>query len=600
MNSAAIRSTLRISAGDARVSKYPWAYLRADLLAGITVAAISLPQSIAYALLAGVDPRFGLYSAIIFTAVAGLLGSSRHLVNGPTGAVSLVVFSALAFIDPEARLDAFEAMFLLTVMVGTVQIAIAVFKLGDLTRYISESVVTGFIAGAAVLTIVGQVANALGVKALGTGHQHVLYRLWLTLMQSAAFNLKALTISAGSIALALLARRLVRRFRLPQLDMFLVLVAVTAAAWLAGWTEHGGIVKPAVSLIEAVPAGLPQAHIPVIHWRWALDMSGSAFSIGVLGLLEALAIAKAIAHKSRQTLDYNRQCLAEGVGNVVAGFFRCMPGSGSLSRTAINYQAGAQTRFSGVFTALVVAFVVVTLGPLTAYIPKAALAGLLMVAAARLIDFERIRYTVRGSGYDAFLLIATAFAAVFIDIEFAILIGVILSVLFYLPRAGRLKATELVVSPERVVRERLAGDPPNQEVLIIDLEGELFFGAAPDLNRHLSNAAARAKQQCIGYLVIRVKRVRNADVVALEELEKFLRDAAAAGLTVLLAGVRAELLQAIRRVGIARLLSADLIFPEDDEQFSATLRAIRKAHALRAQRASAPPAAHIPGEYYLV
>ena len=158
---------------------YPWQSARADFLAGVTVAAISLPQSIAYALLAGVDPRFGLYAAIIFTAVAGILGSSRHLVNGPTGAVSLVVFSALAFIDPEARLDAYEAMFLLAVLIGIIQIAIAVLKLGDLTRYISESVVTGFIVGAASLTIIGQIANALGVKAQGTGYQHVLYRLSL-------------------------------------------------------------------------------------------------------------------------------------------------------------------------------------------------------------------------------------------------------------------------------------------------------------------------------------------------------------------------------------------------------------------------------------
>jgi SulP family sulfate permease len=601
MNSVAIPRASRISAGAAIAWKYPWAFVRADALAGITVAAISLPQSIAYALLAGVDPRFGLYSAIVFTAVAGLLGSSRHLVNGPTGAVSLVVFSALAFIDPEARLDAFEAMFLLAFMVGTVQIAIAVFRLGDLTRYISESVVTGFIAGAAVLTIVGQVANALGVTALGTGHQHVLYRLWLTLTQNSTPNLKAVTISVGTIALALLARRIVRRLRLPQLDMFLVLVVVTGAAWLAGWTAHGGTVKPAVSLIEAVPAGLPRPHIPVIQWRWALDMSGSAFAIGVLGLLEALAIAKAIAHKSRQTLDYNRQCLAEGVGNVVGAFFRCMPGSGSLSRTAINYQAGAQTRLSGVFAAVVVALIVLTLGPLTAYVPKAALAGLLIVAAARLIDLERVRYFVRGSGYDAFLLIATAIAAVFIDIEIAILIGVIFSVLLYLPRAGRLTATELVVSPERVVRARLAGDPPDQDVLIIDLEGELFFGAAPDLARHLADAAARARQRGIRYLVVRVKRVRNADVVALEELEKFLRDAHAEGLTVLLAGVRADLLGAIRRVGITRLVSADLIFPEEDEQFSATLQAIRKAHALSSQRGSvAAQTPSLAGDYYLV
>jgi len=253
-----------------------------------------------------------------------------------------------------------------------------------------------------------------------------------------------------------------------------------------------------------------------------------------------------------------------------------------------------------VFTALFVALVVLTLGPLTAYIPKAALAGLLIVAAARLIDIERVRYIVRGSGYDAFLLIATAIAAVFIDIEFSILIGVIFSVLLYLPRAGRLKATELVVSPERVVRERLTGDPPTRDVLIVDLEGELFFGAAPDLARHLSAASARAVELGIGYLVVRVKRVRNADVVALEELDKFLRDAQAGGLTVLLAGVRTELYAALRRVGITQILSAELIFPEEDEQFSATLRAIRKAHSLRAEGMPSSAVATSTGDYYLV
>jgi SulP family sulfate permease len=580
---------------------YPLHKARADLLAGITVAAISLPQSIAYALIAGVDPRFGLYAAIVFTAVAGLLGSSRHLINGPTGAVSLVVFSALAFIDPEAKLDAYEAMFLLSVMAGGVQIAIAVFRLGDLTRYISESVVTGFIGGAAVLTIIGQIANALGVKAQGTGNQHVLYRLWLTLVQDAPFNPRAIAISAGSIVLALLARRLVRRFSLPQLDMFLVLIVVTVVAWLAGWTQHGGGIKPAVSLIEAVPASLPRPHIPEIQWHWVLDLSGSAFAVGVLGLLEALAIAKAIAHKTRQTLDYNRQCLAEGVGNVVGGFFRCIPGSGSLSRTAINHQAGAQTRVSGLFTAAIVAMVVLTLGPLTAYIPKATLAGLLIVAAARLIDLERVRYVVCGSRYDALLLILTALAAVVVGVEFAILIGVILSVLWYVPRAARLKATELVVSPERVVRERLPADPHGQDVLIIDLEGELFFGAAPELTRHLEAAAIRARQHGTGYLVLRVKRVRNPDVVALEALEKFLHDAQAAGLTVLLAGVRADLLQAIQRVGVMRQLGPELIFPEEDEDFSATLKAIRKAYALRSGRVSGgSEPMELDGAYYLV
>ncbi len=580
---------------------YPLATVRADLVAGLTVAAISLPQSIAYALIAGVDPRFGLYAAIVFTAVAGLLGSSKHLVNGPTGAVSLVVFSALAFIDPEARLDAYEAMFLLAVMIGAIQIAISVLRLGDLTRYISESVVTGFIVGAAALTIIGQIANALGVKAQGTGHQHVLWRLWLTLTQAASPNLKAVLISGGSIVLALLARRLVRRYRLPQMDMFVVLLLVSAFAWAAGWSEHGGATRPAVSPIEAVPASLPGFHIPEIQWRWLLDMSGSAASIAVLGLLEALAIAKAIAHKSGQQLDYNRQILAEGVGNLVGGFFRAMPGAGSLSRTAINYQAGAQTRFSGVFTAVIVALVVLTLGPLTAYIPKAALAGLLMVAAARLIDPPRLRYIVRGSRYDAVLLAATAMAAVFIDIEFAILIGVALSVLWYVPRAAQLKATELVVSAERVVRERLPGDPPASEVLILDFEGELFFGAAPDLDRHLHQAAERARAHGATHLVLRVKRVRNPDVVALEELDKFLRAAPARGLTVLLAGVRPDLLAALQRIGVVAFLGEGRLFHEEDDNFSATLKAIRHAYALRAQAQPGSAVADpVVGAYYLV
>ncbi len=566
---------------------YPLATARADAIAGLTVAAISLPQSIAYALIAGVDPRFGLYAAIVFTAVAGLLGSSKHLVNGPTGAVSLVVFSALAFIDPDAKLDAYEALFLLAVLIGAVQIAIAVLKLGDLTRYISESVVTGFIVGAASLTVIGQVANALGVKALGTGHQHVLWRLWLTLTQNGAPNPRAIAISVGSIVLALLARRAVRRWRLPQLDMFAVLVLVTVLAWALGWSQHGGVAKPAVSLIEAVPASLPGFHIPQIQWHWFVDMSGSAVAIAVLGLLEALAIAKAIAHKSGQQLDYNRQILAEGVGNLVGGFFHCMPGAGSLSRTAINWQAGALTRLSGVFTAVIVAVVVLTIGPLTAYVPKAALAGLLIVAAVRLIDVDRLRYIFRGSRYDAVLVSITAATGVFVDIELAILIGVAASLLGYMPRAARLRVTELVVTPERVVRERQLGDPDSGDIVVVDIEGELFFGAAPEFERELDRAAALARLRGVDQLILRVKRLRNADAVSLEVLDKFLRHAREGGLTVSLAGVRPDLLAALQRFGIA----PDRVFPEEERDLSATLKAIRRA------RASSPAA---DGAYYLV
>src|SRR3984957_8954502 len=165
---------------------YSWGKARRDLLAGVTVAAIAIPQAMAYALIAGVDPRFGLYSAIVVTLVASIFGSSSHLINGPTNAISLVVFSSLIGFD--ARFDAYQAMFLLGVLVGVIQVLISVFKLGDLTRYISESVVLGFMAGAGLLVAIGQVGNFLGVSKTGGNGHSVLVRLWETVAQSGAFS----------------------------------------------------------------------------------------------------------------------------------------------------------------------------------------------------------------------------------------------------------------------------------------------------------------------------------------------------------------------------------------------------------------------------
>jgi len=548
------------------------------------VAAISLPQSIAYALIAGVDPRFGLFTAIVFTAIVSIFGSSSHLINGPTGAVSLVVFSTLSFFDPEARIDAYEGMFVLAAMIGVIQILIAVCKLGDLTRYISESVITGFLAGAATLTIVGQIGNALGLKSQGTGHQHIFYRLWLTLTQHAPLNLRAVAISAGAIALALVARRLVRRFRLPQLDMFVALLLVVIPAYFLGWSQPGAGGKAAVSLIEEVPAALPGFHIPVVQWDWVTRLAPGAFAIGVLGLLESLAIAKAISYKTGQQLDFNRQCLASGIGNLTGAFFRCMPGAGSLSRSAINHQAGAATKMSGVFTAAIVALLVLVFAPLTRYVPKAALAGLLIVAAARLIDLHRVRYILRASGYDALLMGLTALATLAVGVEFSIMLGVVVSALLFIPRAAKLKIRELVVTAERVVRERVASDPAARSVGIYDLEGELFFGAAPELERHLLGVLDRARRRGIRHLVLRVKRVRAPDAVCLELLERILRDAQSDGFTLLLAGVRPDLLGGMERLNWSEWLPRERWFPEEDTEFSATLNAVRKAYDLAGEQ----------------
>src|SRR6202050_2655756 len=398
---------------------YSWDSGQKDLLAGVTVAAISLPQAMAYALIAGIDPRFGLYSAIVVTLVASIFGSSSHLINGPTNAISLVVFSALAFISPDAPFDVYQATFLLAIMIGTIQILIAIFKLGDLTRYISESVVIGFMAGAGALVGLSQLGNLTGLRDRGTGEQHVLYRIWLTL-SGGHVNPRALGIGVGTIILLVLLRYLVRKYRLPQFDMLVALIIAALVAVAFGWSKPALDGTTVISVVGSVPRNLPMPHIPQIQFWWVKELSGSALAIAFLGLLEALAIAKSIANTTRQALDYNRQCLAEGLANLTGGFFQCLPGSGSLTRSAINFQAGAVSRVSGVFAAGTVAIVVVALAPFTRFIPKAALAGLLLVTAVRLVDWKRLSYAMRASRYDAALVLVTAFSAIFISVEFCI------------------------------------------------------------------------------------------------------------------------------------------------------------------------------------
>jgi sulfate permease, SulP family len=562
---------------------------RRDLIAGLTVAAVSLPQGITYALVAGVDPKFGVYSCIVVTFVASVFGSSSHLINGPTSAISLLVFSSLAFLDPENRTVLFEALFMLGVLVGTFQILIAVFKLGDLTRYISESVILGFLLAAAVLIAVGQLGNALGVKDQGTGRMSLLKRTYLTLFHGDAINYRAIVLSVATVVLAVVLRRLVKRYGLPQLDLLAVLVIAALIAYVAGWSTEDHTGNTVVALTAKIPQSLPVPHIPSVQLGEVGQLSSGALAIAFIGLLEALSIAKAIAYQSGQKLDYNRQILAEGLANLTGGFFQAVPGSGSVSRSPINFQAGAVSRFSGVIASVAVAVAVLLFAPLLHYMPRAALAGLLLITAARLIDYKRLRYALKASRYDAGLVIITALTGVLIDLDTAVLLGVALSILLFVPRAAKLKAKELVVAPERVVRERVPGDPVDPSIIIYDFEGELFFGAAPELERYLEALSERIRKHDIKFLVLRLKRVRHPDAVVIERIEKFVREQTSRGATVLLAGVQPDLWTLLKNVGFDGWFPTAHVFPEEDEEFSATLKAVRYAHAQRGFDESGAP-----------
>ena len=550
--------------------------LKRDALAGLTVAVIALPQAMAYALLAGVDPEYGLYSAIVVTFVASVFGSSSHLVNGPTAAISLVVFTALAHFDPDQHVEAAHAMFLLAVMVGSIQVLIAVFRLGDLTRYISESVILGFMFAASIQLGLGQIGNALGVRNKGTGDENILYRIWLTLTEGDPINSNAVAVTAGTLLLALLLRHVVRRYKLPQFDMFASLLIVAVIAFELGWTVPGADGRALLRVAGTVPNAFPAFHIPDIKLGWISEFASDALAIAFLGLLEALAIAKSIANQTKQQLDFNRQCLAEGLANFTGGFFQCLPGSGSLSRSAINFQAGGVTRFSGIITAVIVASAVLVFAPLSRYVPTAALAALLLLTAIRLLDFHRVWYTLRATWVDTGAFFVTATSGLAIGLDLAILIGVAVSILLFVSRAAKLKASELILDEHNVVRERLPIDAPNDGFLMYDLEGELFFGAAPELSRYLTGVEQETRARKIKHVLLRLKRVRHPDVVSLEIFEHFLRQSEANGVKVWLSGLQPDLLKAFDRLKFHEWFPAERLFPSKLDEYSSTIDAVKR------------------------
>ncbi len=553
-----------------------WRALDADLLAGLTVATVAVPQAMAYATLAGVPAQYGLYTAIVMTAVGALLDSSRQLINGPTNAISIALLSALAVIPEGERVS---AAVLLAFLVGAVQLGIALLRLGDLTRYVSHGVIVGFTAGAATLLVLDQTKNLLGLPARGDAGDYFLKRFWLSLTAPEGAHLPTFLIGAGTIAVVVAVRRLNdfrrrrgARFPIPQ---HLVAVALMAGlVWGLRLDERYG-----VKIVGAIPPALPHFEPPALKWDRVQLLAGNAFAIAVLGLLEAVAMAKAIAARTGQPLDINQQCLSEGAANMAGSFFQCMPGSGSLTRSVINQQAGAVSQWSGVFCAAAVAATVLLLAPLAQYIPRASLAGLLMLAAFRMVDRKQLVFHLRATRLDAGVVLATALAAVFISVEFCIVIGVFLSFVLYVPRAAQVRLTQFTLTPDLGFRERLPGDPPCDRLKVYNLEGELFFGAEPDLQKHFVTMGQEAGDEVRVVLLV-LKRARNPDAAFLRLLEAFHRDLRRRDVSLLLCGVQPDLSQALAGTRLDARIGAERIFRDLPGRAPSTPDALRHAYEL--------------------
>jgi SulP family sulfate permease len=543
-----------------------------DLMAGLTVAAVAVPQAMAYAQIAGIPPQYGLYTAIVMTSVGALFDSSKQLINGPTNAISIAILSAIVGIGEAERIS---AVIVLAFLVGLVQCGITLLRLGDLTRYISHAVIVGFTLGASTLLVLDQLKNLLGIPAKGGGDDHFLKRFYLTLSSLDQTNRTTLLIGLSTIAIALVLRIVNVRFRIRLPELLLAVISMATVVW------YWNLADNPVRVVGEIPRALPAFAIPEFKWTYVRELADSSFAIALLGLLEAIAMAKAIANKTGQKLDINQQCLSEGLANLVGSLFHCFPGSGSLTRSTINHQAGGCTQWSGIISAVAVAATVVMFAPYARYIPRSGLAGILILSSFRMVDWRELAYHLRTTRFDATIVILTAIAAVVVSVEFCVMIGVFLSFVMYVPRAGRVHMTELVVAPDRVVRERISTDPTCSRIRLYNLEGEMFFGAAPELAEHLESIAETAKSG-IRVVVMRMKRARNADAVCARILDQFIARMHQQNVDVLLCGIRPDLMKVIHSSGLLRQLGRDrvFVFEETEAVWSSTLDAVRFAYEL--------------------
>ena len=542
---------------------------RADLLAGLSVAAVAVPQAMAYGLAAGVPAEYGLYTAIVMTAVGALFASSKQLINGPTNVISIAVLSALAPIPPELKL---ACAFTLTLLVGTFQTFITLLRLGDLTRYISHSVVVGFTAGASMLLVLDQTRNLFGWPGGGNPHEHFLVRTWHTWTQSGTPHSATTLIGIGAIVFLLGLRALKKKLGwllLPEL-----LITVMASAFIVA-VMH--LDQQGVAVVGAIPSKLPTFAWPQLPVEHLTHLSESALAIATLGLLEALAMSKHLAAQTGENFNLNQQCLSEGLANLTGSFFHCIPGSGSLTRSAINHQAGARTQWSAVWSAAAVALITLAFAPYARFVPRSALAGILMVTAMGMVDWKALPFHLRATHFDAFIVLTTAIAAVGVSVEFCILIGVTASFLLAVPRAGRMTRTEFILGENGIARERREGEPAGKELLIFGLEGELFFGSNLALDEHLNFFEQRAAAVGTRVIVLRTKRLRNPDAVGMRDIDNFVRRMKSAGIRVILAGVRADLLEGLRAAGALGHLDEDQVFPERPARGSSAMEAIAAA-----------------------
>jgi len=513
----------------------------ADARAGLNGALLAFPQGMAYAVLAGLPIQYGVYCTAIAAILAPIFSSSRYNVTGPTNATAVMLLSV--FLTMPADIPKFAATSIIVLLMGIFLIASAFFQFASLLKFVSRSVIIGYITAAALLIIANQAHHLIGTKTASAGSFFEVVKR--TLETVGVTNLAALALGAGTFGLLVFFRKFPKW---PGAALSLVLASLLGIG-LAQFHWK-------LPLIDPLPLGSWAVTPPMPIYNWFFVLLGPAVALGFLAAMEATMMAKTLASRSGTTVNSNQELLGLGLANVGCAFLGGMPASGSPTRSALNFQSGARTGVASIISGLACALGAFTLGPLTAYIPKAALAATVIWVALSLIDPRQIRIALNSTRSDAVVLISTFVLALLTPLDFAIFAGVAISIALFLRKASSPMLVEYSFNDEGVLAE-VETKRANPHISIIHVEGELFFGAADLFREEIRRVCNDPNLKA---LVLRMRNARHLDAtsaMALEELAVFLKSS---GRHLLISGATKDVYRILRDTRILETIGRDNFF----------------------------------------
>jgi sulfate permease, SulP family len=509
---------------------------RGDLTGGLTAAVVALPLALAFAVASGVDPKAGLYTAIVAGIIAAVCGGSPVQITGPTGAMAVILVGIVAKYG-------IEKVWIAGVMAGIIQVALGIAKLGRLVKFIPYPVTAGFTNGIAVIIFCGQLNNFLGLKLPRS--EHFLPGLWQTVTHLEGLNWAAIALATITIASKLLWARMTTS--IPASLVGLVLATAIAT-----------FLHLNVPTIGSIPQSLPMLQ-SIPHWNdlgLIRELINPALALAALGSIESLLSAVvADGMTVSEKHDSDRELIGQGLANIVVPFFGGIPATGAIARTAVNVRAGGKTRLSGVIHGLAIAIIVLTLAPLAAQVPLAALAGILMVTSVRMIEWEAIGLLMRATYADFAVMMLTWMVTIFFDLVLAVEVGLIAAGALFIKGMSELnlgKIPETEAFPPGIPLEL------SKQISVYRVDGPVFFGAAERFVTFLRD------EPDVKYLVLRLRYVPNMDTTGLVALQDIYQDLQRHDCRLLLSGLQPEVQKLLERTGLMDKIGRENCFETTD------------------------------------